>query len=518
MQVPGRPVPTTFEYVEAIAWRDPQRLALVQEAQTWSFGALFADLVRVVRVLDGLGVRRGQRVAVGTEGLQAGLLLLIACENLGAVTTSFLPRNDPDAEALFGLVDWVISDAPQRCPTTARFQLLDGAFLAQVSAIDPRDGAACPRAALEPHEPQRISRTSGSSGRSRFMLLPRQAQEHWVRTGADNGGYRPESRLMIAGPLVMNAVFARSSACLRMGAAVLDLARCGPKGHEITHILALPALLEDLLDRLPADYAPGRRVEVGTVGGFVPPPLRERAGRVFGGRISSRYGANEVTGICDDLDAGGTGVLSAGVDIRIVDEAGNDLPPGQAGIIAVRTPRHGGRLPRRRGGDPRAFRDGWFHSGDWGALVAPRVLRLDGRHDDLVNIAGVKVPAAQLEARIRALTGVGRLRRDRGEPGIGRPERRHCTGGAGGDGAGAPVARAGGGAATGAGRRREGDLPRLPAPHGQRQARPHRTAAAVPAPTGGLGEAGAGAARRWPGRWRLLRVSPWQRAPGWGQV
>jgi len=407
MQVPGRPVPTTFEYVEAIAWRDPQRLALVQEAQRWSFGALFADLVRVVRVLDRLGVRRGQRVAVGTEGLQAGLLLLIACENLGAVTTSFLPRNDPDTEALFGMVDWVISDAPQRCPSTARFQLLDGAFLAQVSAIDPRDGAACPRAALEPHEPQRISRTSGSSGRSRFMLLPRQAQEHWVRTGADNGGYRPESRLMIAGPLVMNAVFARSSACLRMGAAVLDLTRSGPQGHEITHILALPALLEELLDRLPADYVPGRRVEVGTVGGFVPPQLRARAGRVFGGRISSRYGANEVTGICDDLDAGGTGVLSAGVDVRIVDEAGNDLPLGQAGIVAVRTP---GMVDGYIGDEEAsraAFRDGWFLSGDWGALVAPRVLRLDGRHDDLVNIAGVKVPAAQLEARIRELTGVG---------------------------------------------------------------------------------------------------------------
>jgi acyl-coenzyme A synthetase/AMP-(fatty) acid ligase len=406
MPIPGRPVPTTFECIEAVAWREPQRLALVQEGESWSFQALFADLVRVVRVLDRLGVRRGQRVAVGTAGLQAGLLLLIACENLGAVTTSFLPQNDPDIEALFGMVDWVISDSPQPCPPTARFQLLDGAFLAQVSAVDPSDGAGCPRVALEPHEPQRISRTSGSSGRSRFMLLSRQAQEWWVRAGAENGGYRPDSRLLVAGPLVMNAVFARSSTCLRMGAAVLDLARSGPQGHEISHVLALPALLEELLDRLPPGYAPVRRVEVGTVGGFVSPQLRERAARVFGGRISSRYGANEVTGICDDLDASGTGVVSAGVDLRIVDEAGNDVPPGQAGIVVVRTPGMVNAYIGDEEATRAAFRDGWFHTGDWGTLVAPRVLQLAGRYDDLVNVAGVKVPAAHLEDRIRELTGV----------------------------------------------------------------------------------------------------------------
>jgi acyl-coenzyme A synthetase/AMP-(fatty) acid ligase len=50
-----------------------------------------------------------------------------------------------------------------------------------------------------------------------------------------------------------------------------------------------------------------------------------------------------------------------------------------------------------------AFRDGWFYSGDWGALIQPRLLRLAGRSDDLVNIGGIKLPAAQLEARVREL-------------------------------------------------------------------------------------------------------------------
>ncbi|HEY8050756.1 MAG TPA: AMP-binding protein, partial [Ramlibacter sp.] len=371
MQLPGRPNPTTFEYIEATALREPQRLALVQETQSWSYHALYLDLVRVIRVLHGIGVKRGDRVAVGASGFQAGLVLLLAAENLGAVTTGFLHERDPDAKEVFMLADWVFSDVAQDVPPRARFVPIDAAFVQQVRAVDVGTTAPLPRAPLRLDEPQRISRTSGSSGRSKFMLLTRQAQETTVRTGAENGGYRPESRLAVAGPLLMNAIFVRSSACLRMGAAVLHLSPKELGRHDITHLFALPALLEEILKALPAHFTPRRPVEVQMVGGFAPPQLRERAMRVFGGSVSSRYGTNETTGICDDLDANGVGVVSAGVDVKIVDESGRELPHGQLGMIAVRTP----GMAEEYIGDPEAsrnaFRDGWFHSGDWGTLVGP---------------------------------------------------------------------------------------------------------------------------------------------------
>jgi len=262
-----------------------------------------------------------------------------------------------------------------------------------------------PRVALALDEPQRISRTSGSSGRSKFMLLKRQAQEHWVRAGGENGGYRPESRLLVAGPLVMNAIFTRSSACLRKGAAVLDLARTSLAGHDITHVLALPALLDEILKSLPPHYVPRGRVEVQTMGGFAPLRLREHAMRVFGGRVASRYGANEITGICDDLDANGEGIVSPGVDVRILDDEGRELPVGQVGRIAVRTP---GMVEGYIGDEEatrHAFTDGWFVSGDWGTLVGPRTLRLAGRYDDLLVVGGIKVPANEVEQQVAGIAG-----------------------------------------------------------------------------------------------------------------
>ena len=41
-------------------------------------------------------------------------------------------------------------------------------------------------------------------------------------------------------------------------------------------------------------------------------------------------------------------------------------------------------------------------SGDVGVWLGGRVVQLLGRHDDLVNVAGLKIPAARLEAGLRA--------------------------------------------------------------------------------------------------------------------
>jgi acyl-coenzyme A synthetase/AMP-(fatty) acid ligase len=402
--MPGRPPATTFESIEAIALRDPQRLALVQDHQSWTYHALYTDLLRVVRVLDDLGVKRGDRVAVGTEGLQAGLLLLLAAENIGAVTVSFLPEKDPDAQAVFALADWVFSDAPQdNTPASARHVPIDATFIDRVRAVNDADPRLLPRVALPLDEPLRITRTSGSTGRSKFMLLRRQAQEWWMNRVLTTGDLRRDSRMLLLGPLVLNANFVAASACLRRGAAALDLRRTGLAAHDITQVVGLPAMVEQVLDALPAGYASRRPVDVVTVGGFPSPQFRERCLRAFGGALRSRYGTNETGGICEEMDAHGVGVVGAGVDVRIVDESGADLPRGSLGIIAVRTPGMAEEYIGEPDASRAAFRDGWFHSGDWGTLVGPRTLRLAGRHDDLVNAGGVKLSAAQVEGQVREL-------------------------------------------------------------------------------------------------------------------
>jgi long-chain acyl-CoA synthetase len=235
------------------------------------------------------------------------------------------------------------------------------------------------------------------------MLLSRHAQDYWIHDVAASCRLDADSRLLMTGPLVANGTFARASACLRIGAAVFDCPRMRSVLPEVTHIAAMPVQLESLLAGLPADYKPPRAISVCTVGGFVAPSLRAAAVQRFGGQVFSRYGINETGGICDDVDANGAGVLKAGVDLRIVDDDGRDVPQGKAGIVAVRTPGMVDSYIDEPEAARHAFRDGWFLTGDWGGLVATRVLRLLGRRDDLVNIGGIKVAATTIETQVRNL-------------------------------------------------------------------------------------------------------------------
>lgn len=52
-------------------------------------------------------------------------------------------------------------------------------------------------------------------------------------------------------------------------------------------------------------------------------------------------------------------------------------------------------------GTARMFRNGWFYPGDTGILHGDGRLEMLGRDDDILNIGGHKVPAADLEEIIR---------------------------------------------------------------------------------------------------------------------
>ncbi|MBE7369888.1 class I adenylate-forming enzyme family protein [Ramlibacter pallidus] len=394
-----RAPPSTLEVVEARAWSEPQRPALYEGGVQLGYGQLANQLLQCAQHLRTLGVRRGERVAVAGPGFGIQIVVLLACEAIGAVTASFEAHEDTDASELFKHVDWVFSALPQDVPPGVRFVRLDAALarrLAQPFA------AEMPR--WEPagfDEPQRLTRTSGSTGASKFMLLRRQAQESWIHPILDVAGYDPGTRLLLLGPLVANAIYGRASDCLREGGLVMvgegrDIGRLQP-----THVYGLPLQLELLLAQLPAGYVAPHPVKVTTMGGFAPPQLRQRARAVFHTEPGSRYGSNEAHIICVDLDAEGAGVLCPGVEVRILGPGGDALPTGQPGVIAVRTPAMADGYLGRPEESAAAFRDGWFVSGDFGALVGPRRLQLLGRTDELLNLGGVKVPTVRVEDALR---------------------------------------------------------------------------------------------------------------------
>lgn len=394
--------PTTAEYIEARAAAEPRRPAFREDGRELNYAQLDGIVAQAGLALQGLGVTRGTRVAVSGPGLGIQLVLLLAAESLGAVTLSFQAESDPDAAWLLANVDWVFSSLPQAVPGGVRFQHVDQAFAAALA--QPLAAGRATWTALPPSEPQRMVRTSGSSGPSKFMLLSRQSQEWWIRMTQERSlsAMDGNSRYLMLSPLVINAGYTRASACLREGGVVMageggELAALAP-----THVSGLPLQLERFLRDVPMGSRRPKPVWVTTFGGAPGPDLRARVEAVFGSALRSAYGSNETGAVCHELDVAGDGWVRAGVDVRVLDAQGGEAPLGATGILAIRSPAVPDGYLERPEESAAAFRDGWFVSGDVGVLLAPRRLRLLGRHDALVNIAGLKVPAMQLEQALLA--------------------------------------------------------------------------------------------------------------------
>ena len=108
--------------------------------------------------------------------------------------------------------------------------------------------------------------------------------------------------------------------------------------------------------------------------------------------------ARALAGREDLLRAGGRPV--AGTDVRIVNDEGAELPPGESGEILVRGPQVAAGYHNRPRETREAFTDGWFRTGDVGRLDAEGYLFILDRKKDMIITGGENVYTSEVEAAI----------------------------------------------------------------------------------------------------------------------
>jgi propionyl-CoA synthetase len=105
---------------------------------------------------------------------------------------------------------------------------------------------------------------------------------------------------------------------------------------------------------------------------------------------------------------GSPSVPVPGYQIRVVDNAGNDVPPGQDGSIVIRLPLPPGCLPTLWGDDERYVRSylsafpGNYLTGDGGRFDSDGYLYVMGRTDDVINVAGHRLSTGAMEEVLAA--------------------------------------------------------------------------------------------------------------------
>jgi acyl-CoA synthetase (AMP-forming)/AMP-acid ligase II len=154
---------------------------------------------------------------------------------------------------------------------------------------------------------------------------------------------------------------------------------------------------------------------VGLGGAPVPTALAERAA-AHGIRLIRAYGSTEHPSITggqyDDPDRqrnGSDGRPLDGVEMRLVDDDGNDVATGRPGEIVSRGPdlSMGYTDPALTAA---AFdADGWYHTGDMGVLDRDGYLTITDRLNDVIIRGGENISAAEVEAAISALPAVAEV-------------------------------------------------------------------------------------------------------------
>lgn len=129
--------------------------------------------------------------------------------------------------------------------------------------------------------------------------------------------------------------------------------------------------------------------------------LQARLESTLGVPVIQGYGSSEAGLIAQDEPgvrrAGSVG-RAADIEIRIVDDAGRELPRGTPGEIVVRGPAVMRGYENDEEANRDAFRDGWYRTGDIGSLDDDGYLTVTGRIREMINRGGLKVAPAEVDA------------------------------------------------------------------------------------------------------------------------
>ena len=139
-------------------------------------------------------------------------------------------------------------------------------------------------------------------------------------------------------------------------------------------------------------------------GAPIPGPLVEQARNVLGTKIVSAWGMTENGAVTlielndpDERAFTTDGLPLKGVDLKVVDIDGSELPAGQPGKLLVRScSNFGGYLKRPQLNNTDA--DGWFDTGDLARIDAQGYVRITGRSKDVIIRGGENIPVVEIES------------------------------------------------------------------------------------------------------------------------
>jgi fatty-acyl-CoA synthase len=396
---------------------------------------------------DRFGLTAGRRLLVQSSNNNQITETMLACWRLGAVWTPANYRQGPEEVAyLAQKADVALMMCEGRFPEHARASVEAAPQLSEVLRVGPGEfghdyealiaefmGADVPNADVDRDDPCWLFFTSGSTGRPKAVVLTH-GQLGFTTVNHLNdlmpGTTEADVSLVVA-PLSHGAGMHQLTQIAAGAVSVLlPSGRFDPSdawrlvaAHGVTNMFTVPTIVKMLTEHPSVDLHDHSSLRFVIYAGA--PMYREDqkfALRKLGKVLVQYFGLGEVTGAITVLRpsdhhlsdgpetrVGTCGIERTGLHVSIQDANGAMMPPGGTGEICVAGGAVCAGYYRDDVANGKAFRDGWFLTGDLGHLDAQGYLFITGRASDMYISGGSNVYPREIEELILTLPGVSEV-------------------------------------------------------------------------------------------------------------
>jgi acyl-CoA synthetase (AMP-forming)/AMP-acid ligase II len=403
----------------------------VASGERYDFRQLNSRSNQVAHALLALGLAAGDRVACLMSNqpryaetyfgcAKAGYVFVALNWRLTVPELSYQLLDSGAAAVVYGadqtaLVEPLVAQFPHVRWLPADHGDFDAAIRAATTA-EPPIGATG-------EDPLFMMYTSGTTGRPKGALMSHRANLSWLASMLATSDLTCDERQIIVAPmfhiaglgLTMVAVYRGMTSVLVKGfdpAAMWELV----ERERITGFFAVPSMLA-FMQQHPARATAKCPSLRWLLCGAAPVPVSLiEAWHSMGVQVRQVYGATETHGGICLLNAehaaakvGSTGLPYYGIDVRVVDLAGNPVPPGLPGEVITRGPHLFTGYWNRPDATREAIRDGWFHTGDIAEIDEDGFIYIKDRSKDMIISGGENVYPAEVENVLSAHPGVSEV-------------------------------------------------------------------------------------------------------------
>jgi long-chain acyl-CoA synthetase len=405
----------------ATSRRSPGRTATITDDATQTYAELAVASSRFATLLRQKGIQPGDRVGIMLPNIAAVPIAYYGIWHLGGIVVPMNPLmqsrevafylSNTGAKALFAGTGFAHPAGEGAEAAGAELWVIDDAELAWLTKHLPEFGDPVPRSGSDTAV---VLHTSGTTGTPKGAELTHGSlgsnQQVVVRRLL---GLADDDVVLAALPLfhvfgmtcAMNAAIASGAALSLMARfdAVKAIERIRRDG--VTVLEAVPTMYTALLavaDQFPPEATATLRTCV-SGGAALPVAVLDEFEKAFDAVILEGYGLSETSPAATfnhpdaERRAGSIGTPIEGVQIRLVDDNGNEVPTGSPGEIQVKGPNVMSGYWNLPEATAAAIRDGWFSTGDIAVVDEDGYYYIVDRKKDLIIRGGYNVYPREVE-------------------------------------------------------------------------------------------------------------------------